>query len=320
MNKIVILDAFVACNGGIFLDGLEKLGNLVVYDRTPAELVTERAKDAFAIYTNKVLITEEIMRALPSLKFIGVLATGFNNVDIAAAKNLGITVCNVPAYSTESVVQSVFAHILNIMVDAERHSQSVKAGEWSTCPDFSYLLAPTEELFGKTIGIYGLGNIGSRVAEIAHVFGMNVTALTSKSQEKLPEYITKVSPEEFFSGSDIISLNAPLTKDNSGFICSKTLAMMKPTAILINTARGGLINEYDLDAALRQRKIFAAGLDVLCKEPPEADNPLLTNPYCRITPHIAWQSTTARRRLIEVSIDNLRKFIEGNPQNVVSNS
>lgn len=317
MRKIVILDAYVACSGGLSWKELEEYGEVIIYDRTAPEDVYDRCKDAFAVFTNKVVLTAEIIGKLPNLKFIGVLATGYNNVDIQAANNRGITVCNVPAYSTESVVQTVFAHLLNIYVNAETHSQSVKAGDWSECKDFSYLLAPTEELYGKRIGIYGLGNFGKRVAEIAHAFGMTVTALTSKSQSELPEYITKVSKEDFFSKSDIISLNAPLTADNKNFICEETLSLMKPETVLINTARGGLIDETALDKALRERKIFAAGLDVLCKEPSEATNPLLTNPYCRITPHIAWQSTTARNRLIHISAQNLKNFIEGNPQNVV---
>lgn len=317
MRKIVILDAYVACSGGLSWKELEEYGEVIIYDRTAPEDVYDRCKGAFAVFTNKVVLTAEIISKLPDLKYIGVLATGYNNVDIQAANSQGITVCNVPAYSTESVVQTVFAHLLNIYVNAEAHSQSVKAGDWSACKDFSYLLAPTEELYAKRIGIYGLGNIGKRVAEIAHAFGMTVTALTSKSQSKLPEYITKVSKEDFFSKSDIISLNAPLTADNKNFICEETLSLMKPETVLINTARGGLIDETALDKALRERKIFAAGLDVLCKEPPEATNPLLTNPYCQITPHIAWQSTTARKRLIHISAQNLKYFIEGNPQNVV---
>ena len=318
MKKIVILDAFVAAAGGLSWDEISQLGELTAYDRTEPQDTLNRCKGAFAVFTNKVLMTREIIQQLPELRFIGVLATGYNNVDIDAATEHGVTVCNVPAYSTESVVQTVFAHILNLMVDVERHSQSVKAGDWSNCTDFSYLLSPTEELFGKTLGIYGLGNIGRRVAEIAHAFGMKIIALTSKSQEQLPQYITRVNQSELFALSDVISLNAPLTADNANFICEGTLAMMKPTAVLINTARGGLIDESALDKALRSRRIFAAALDVLCKEPPSADNPLLSNPHCRITPHIAWQSTTARRRLISVSAQNLRAFLDGMPTNVIN--
>ena len=318
MKKIVILDAFVAAAGELSWDEISQLGELTTYDRTEPQDTLDRCRGAFAVFTNKVLMTREIIEQLPELRFIGVLATGYNNVDIDAATEHGVTVCNVPAYSTESVVQTVFAHILNLMVDVERHSQSVKAGDWSNCADFSYLLSPTEELFDKTLGIYGLGNIGRRVAEIAHAFGMKIIALTSKSQEQLPQYITRVNQSELFALSDVISLNAPLTADNANFICEGTLAMMKPTAVLINTARGGLIDESALDKALRDRRIFAAALDVLCKEPPSVDNPLLSNPYCRITPHIAWQSTTARRRLISVSAQNLRAFLDGMPTNVIN--
>lgn len=316
MKKIVILDSYVA-GKGLSWSGLSEIGELVEYPRTLPEQVLERSKGAFAIFTNKVLITREIMDALPDLRFIGVIATGYNNVDIRAAAEHGITVCNVPAYSTESVAQTVFAHLLNVLEDVERHSQSVSRGEWSRCEDFSYTLADFNELAALTIGIYGLGNIGRQVAKIANAFGMKVVALTSKEQSQLPEHITKVGREQFFAESDVISLNAPLSADNADFINEQTLAMMKPTAILVNTARGGLVDEVALDRALRERKIYAAALDVLRQEPPAADNPLLTNPYCRITPHIAWQSVTARRRLIDVCVKNLEAFVAGKPINVV---
>lgn len=286
-RKIVILDGYAANPGDLSWDSLKKFGTLEVYDRTSPEQILERAKGTFAIFTNKVVITAQIIESLPELKFIGILATGYNNVDIAAAKAHGIPVCNVPNYSSQSVVQTVFGHLLNITTQIERHAQSVAAGDWVKSPDFSYSLSPMRQIAGLTIGIYGLGNIGKEVAKIAHAFGMKVIALTSKEQTQLPEYITKVEKTEFFSQSDVLSLNAPLCADNHNFICRETLDLMKPTAIIINTARGGLVDEAALADALNNRKIAAAAVDVLSCEPPKEDNPLLSAQNCYITPHIA---------------------------------
>lgn len=317
MENIVVLDGYVANSGDLSWEPLKKLGNLTVYDRTPSNQVVERAADATAIIINKVNITAKLIEQLPKLRYIGLLATGFNNVDIAAARQRGITVTNVPAYSTDSVAQNIFAHLLNITNRISLHSESVKRGDWTRCTDFSYRLMTIEQLAGLTMGIYALGHIGLKVAEIAHAFGMNVIALTSKSQDQLPDYITKVDHDTLLKQSDVLSLNAPLTPDNRHFINRESLALMKPSAILLNASRGPLIDEKALDEALNKRQIAYAGLDVLEVEPALPDNPLLTNKYCEITPHIAWQSTAARTRLLESVISNLKHYLDGDPVNVV---
>lgn len=316
--KIVILDGYVANKGDLSWDGIAALGELTIYDRTRPELVVERAVDADAVFINKVVLDAQTLAQLPKLKFIGVMATGYNNVDVRVARDRGITVSNVPSYSTESVVQTIFAHILNITNAVALHDRSVHKGAWQHCRDFCYRLVPIIELCGHTIGIYGLGHIGTRVAEIAHAFGMNVTALTSKTPDRLPDYITPVTKDALFANSDVLVLCAPLADDNRHFVNASTLAMMKPTAILINTARGGLVDSKALAQALRDGKIAAAGIDVLETEPPTGDEPLLTAPNCYVTPHIAWQSDTARRRLVDVCTENLRAFCQGAPINVVN--
>lgn len=314
MKKIVILDGYVANSGDLSWDALNELGELTVYDRTaPAEVVA-RAKGADAIYTNKVLITDEVMEELPDLKFIGVLATGYNNVDIEAAHRRGITVCNVPAYSTDSVAQLVFAHLLHIINSIGDYAASVNRGEWAGNRDFSYRLSAFSELAGMTMGIIGMGNIGRRVAAIALAFGMKV--ITNSGRE-LPEGVERVGLDELFRTSDVISLNSALTPATKGIINREALAMMKPTAIIINTSRGPLVDEEALAEALRERRIAGAGIDVLCEEPPRSGSPLINCPNCFVTPHIAWQSSQARRRLVDISIENLRKFSTGEPQNVV---
>lgn len=315
--RIVVVDGYVANSGDLSWDALAALGELTVYDRTSPDQLIDRCRDAYAVITNKVVIDAAAIDALQSLRYIGVLATGYNNVDIDAARRAGVTVCNVPAYSTASVAQTVFALLLAITNRVESYSASVHAGDWSRCADFSYRLGPIEELDGLTMAVYGLGNIGSRVAAIAHAFGMKVISFTSKQQDALPPYIEKVSRDEMFGRADVLSLNAPLAADNRHFVCEETLALMKPTAILINTARGGLVDEHALASALREHRIAAAGIDVTDCEPPKADNPLLSLDNCIITPHIAWQSTGARRRLLAVTADNLAAFIDGHPQNVV---
>lgn len=318
MNKIVVLDAFVANSGDLSWDALYKLGNVEIYDRTSQDELEERCKGAYALFTNKVVLSGQLLRSLPDLKFIGVLATGYNNIDINVARELGITVCNVPNYSTYSVSQLVFAHLLNIVNGVGQYVESVRNGAWCKCADFSYRLSNISELHGLTMAIYGLGHIGSEVAKIADAFGMNVISFTSKSQEQLPEYIEKVSKEDMFKRADVLSLNAPLSADNVNFINAETISLMKPSAILINTARGGLVDEDALAEALNTGTIAAAALDVLSNEPPLASNPLLSAKNCYITPHIAWQSSHARADLLRISIDNLQAFIAGKPQNVVN--
>ena len=316
-RSIVVLDGYVANSGDLSWDALAQLGRLMVYERTSPAQIVDRCRGAFAVFTNKVVLDAQTIGMLPDLKFIGVLATGYNNVDIQAARRAGITVCNVPAYSTASVVQTVFALLMALTNRVETYAASVARGDWTACRDFSYRLSPVEELDGLTMGVYGLGNIGSRVAQTAAVFGMKVISFTSKTQQQLPPYIEKVSRDQLFSRSDVLSLNAPLTADNTAFVCAETLALMKPSAILINTARGGLVDEQALAEALRSGKIRAAGLDVLCSEPPKADCPLIGLDNCLITPHIAWQSTAARRRLLQISASNLAAFLSGHPTNIV---
>ena len=314
MEKIVILDGYVANSGDLSWDALKEFGELTVYDRSAPDEVLERAKEASVIYTNKVVITDEIMEALPKLKFIGVLATGYNNVDVEAARRRGIAVCNVPAYSTESVAQVVFAHLLNIVNGIADYAASVNSGEWSENRDFSYRLRPFAELSGMTMGIIGMGNIGRRVAEIARAFGMKVI---TNSRRELPEGVRRVELEDLFRESDVISLNSALTPATKNIINREALAMMKPTAILINTSRGPLVDEDALAEALREGKIADAGIDVLCEEPPRSGSPLIGCERCFISPHIAWQSSQARERLINISCDNLKAFCEGTPQNLV---
>ena len=314
MEKIIILDGYVANSGDLSWEPLKELGELTVHDRTAPGEVVERVKDATAIYTNKVLITDEVMEALPKLKFIGVLATGYNNVDIEAAHRRGITVCNVPAYSTDSVAQLVFAHLLNIVNSIGDYAASVNSGEWAGNRDFSYRLRPFGELAGQTMGIIGMGNIGRRVAAVAQAFGMKV--ITNSGRE-LPDGVERVSLDELFRQSDVISLNSALTPATEGIISREALALMKPTAIIINTSRGPLIDETALADALREGRIAAAGIDVLCEEPPRKGSPLIGCPRCFVTPHIAWQSSQARQRLVDISIGNLRQFLDGKPQNRV---
>ena len=313
--KIVILDAFTANPGDLSWSQLEELGQLVVYDRTDASETVARAADAEVVLTNKVMITSEIMAQLPNLRYIGVLATGYNVVDVSEAHKRGIIVTNVPAYSTESVAQMVFAHLLTATNRTEHYAIQNRAGRWSASPDFSYTDTPLTELAGKTFGIVGLGNIGQRVAQIALAFGMKVKAMTSKTT--LPTNIQKASLQELLSTSDFISLHCPLTDTTRHLINRDTLKLIKPTAILINTGRGPLVDDQALAQTLIDGRLTAYCADVLTNEPPTTDNPLLNLPNAYITPHIAWATTEARSRLIKVAIDNVRSFISGNPQNVV---
>ena len=315
--NIVILDGYSANPGDLSWKELESLGNVTVYDRTsPSETVT-RAAEAEVVLTNKVVIGRGEMAQLPHLKYIGVLATGYNVVDIEAAHERGITVTNVPAYSTESVAQMVFAHLLTVTNRIEHYAIANREGRWSSNPDFCYWDFPHMELSGKTFGIIGLGNIGQRVAAIAHAFGMRVCAYTSKSENQLPSYVEKKSMEEILSACDVISLHCPLTPDTRHLINSQTLQKMKPSAILINTGRGPLIDDQAVADALAEGRLAAFCADVLTEEPPKATNPLLAQPNAFTTPHIAWASTEARIRLLNVAIDNVRSFLSGHPQNVV---
>jgi glycerate dehydrogenase len=317
MMNIVILDGYSANPGDLSWEELKTLGNVTVYDRTSPSETVKRAAEADIVLTNKVVIGRGEIAQLPHLKYVGVLATGYNVVDIEAAHERGITVTNVPAYSTESVAQMVFAHLLTVTNRTEYYAQENRKGRWTNNKDFCYWDFSHMELSGKLFGIIGLGNIGQRVAAIAHAFGMRVCAFTSKPEDQLPSYVEKKSLGEIFSESDIISLHCPLTPDTRHLINSETLQTMKPSAILINTGRGPLIDDQAVADALAEGRLAAFCADVLTEEPPKADNPLLKQPNAFTTPHIAWASTEARIRLLQVAIDNVRAFLNGHPQNVV---
>ena len=313
--KIVILDGFTANPGDLSWAELEALGQVTVYERTlPSETVA-RAAEADMVLTNKVVVSREVIDQLPHLKYIGVLATGYNVVDIEAAHQRGIIVTNVPAYSTESVAQMVFAHLLTVTNRTEHYAQENRQGRWSRNADFCYWDFSHMELAGKTFGIVGLGNIGRRVAEIALAFGMKVKAVSSKTT--LPAGIEKVSLEALLATADVLSLHCPLTDSTRHLINADTLAKMKSSAILINTGRGPLIDDQAVADALADGRLAAFCADVLTQEPPLADNPLLKQPNAFITPHIAWASKEARVRLIQVATNNVRAFLSGTPQNVV---
>ena len=316
--KIVILDGYTANPGDLSWDELKELGDLTVYDRTRPEETIARCKGADIVLTNKVVMSREVMEALPTLRYIGVLATGYNVVDIEAAREQGIIVTNVPAYSTESVAQMVFAHLLTVTNRTEHYAILNREGRWSTNSDFCYWDTELTELAGKTFGIVGLGNIGNRVAQIALAFGMKVKALTSKASEALPAGIEKASLEELLSTSDVVSLHCPLTDSTRQMINGQTLRLMKRSAILINTGRGPLVDDQAVADALEGGRLAAFCADVLTEEPPKADNPLLKQPNAFITPHIAWATREARSRLIQVATDNVRSFLSGKAINVVS--
>lgn len=315
--QIVILDSYTANPGDLSWQAFNDIGELTVYDRTQPEEIIERAKHAEIVLTNKVCLREQEIEQLPNLKYIGVLATGYNVVDIDAARQHGIVVTNVPAYSTESVAQMVFAHLLTVTNRTEHYARLNREGKWTACPDFCYWDTELTELAGKTFGIVGLGNIGNRVATIALALGMKVVAYTSKSADSLPLGITKLTMEELLTQSDVLSLHCPLTPETHQLINRQTLQKMKPKAILINTGRGPLVNDQDVAAALSEHRLRAYCADVLSEEPPRTDNPLLKCENAFITPHIAWATKEARTRLIDVAISNVIAFIEGNPMNVV---
>ena len=316
--KIVVLDGYALNPGDLSWDEMKLLGELEIYDRTSPEQVLERSIGAEALITNKTVLTSDHMDALPNLKYIGVLATGYNVVDINAAKEHNIVVTNIPAYSTQSVAQMVFAHLLNITQRVGYYSKENTNGRWAKNQDFCYWDTNLIELAGKKIGIVGFGNIGQATARIALAMGMKVLAYTSKNQADLPTGILKVDLDELFFASDVISLHCPLTPETKELVNTKRLNMMKKNAILINTGRGPLINEKDLADALNKESIAGAGLDVLSTEPPLADNPLLTAKNCFITPHIAWATYEARTRLMQIAIDNLKSYMEGNIINNVA--
>lgn len=316
--KTVILDGYTANPGDLSWEPLKEIGELTVYDSTRAEKTVERAKDAEIVLTNKVCLRRAEIEQLPKLKYIGVLATGYNVVDVEAARDKGIVVTNVPAYSTESVAQMVFAHLLTVTNRTEHYAVLNRKGKWASCPYFCYWDTQLTEIAGKKIGIVGLGNIGARVAAIANAFGMSVLAYTSKGQQELPPYVRKVEMAELLAESDVVSLHCPLTADTHHLIDSQTLRGMKPSAILINTGRGPLVCQQDVADALKSKSLGAYCADVLCEEPPQADNPLLKCDNAYITPHIAWATKEARVRLVDVAVENVRAFVNNSPQNIVS--
>ena len=309
--KIVVLDGYALNPGDLSWTGMEALGELTVYERTSPSEVLERSAGAEVLITNKTVITAEHMVALPQLKYIGVLATGYNVVDIDEARNRGIVVTNIPAYSTASVAQMVFAHMLNITQRVGYYATENANGRWTNSVDFCYWDTDLVELDGKKMGIVGLGNIGRATARIALAFGMEVLVVTSKEQSALPEGMKKVTLDELFAQSDVVSLHCPLTPDTKEMVNAARLQTMKPSAILINTGRGPLVNEQDLADALNEGRIAAAGLDVLSVEPSVTGNPLLGARNCFITPHIAWATKEARIRLMDIAVNNLKSYQEG---------
>ena len=317
--KIVILDAHTTNPGDLDWSPLAALGSLTVYDRTAASSLRERAAGAEAVLSNKTVLDAATIAALPDLRYVGLLSTGTNVIDLAAAANRGITVTNVPGYSTPGVAQAVFALLLELTNRTGHHSEEVRRGRWTASPDFCWWDGDLIELEGLTLGIVGYGAIGRRVAAIGRAFGMQVLA-TSRSRQpgSGEDGVSFTSLDDLFTGADVVSLHCPLTPETDGLVNADRLARMKPTAYLINTARGGLVVEADLADALNSHRLAGAGVDVLSQEPPPAGNPLLTAANCVISPHIAWATRNARRRLIDEVAANMRAFLEGQPRNVVS--
>lgn len=315
--KIVVLDGYAANPDDLSWEPLKEWGKLTVYDRTSAEDLIKRAQDADMVLTNKCRLKEEELRQLPRLKYIGELATGYNNIDIEYAHRHGIVVSNIPSYSTESVVQMTFAHIFNITNQVSHYASEVRAGRWSRNPDFCYWDTPLRELAGRMLGIVGLGHIGMRVAQVAHCLGMDVFALTSKEKDQLPVGVQKTTLEGLLGVSDILTLHCPLSSDTYHLINEERLAMMHEGAVLINTSRGALVDEKAVADALASGHLLAYGADVMSKEPPRADNPLLSQARAYLTPHIAWATFEARQRLMKIAVENVKAFVEGHPQNVI---
>jgi len=316
--NITILDGHALNPGDLNWSRFEKFGNLTVYPRSAPELVVERAADSEILFTNKVTFDETVLSQLPKLKYIGIFATGYNVVDVEAARRRGITVTNIPKYSTDSVVQLTFAHLLNLTFKLSEHTESVRNGDWCRSIDFCYWNAPLIELFGLTFGVIGYGAIGKKVANLAEAFGMNVIAYAPRLLPGERDGAVRfVDFDELLKTSDVVSLHCPLKEDNHGMIDAAGLAKMKPTAFLLNLSRGALLNEAAVAEALNTGRIAGAGLDVLSTEPPSPTNPLLRANNCFITPHIAWGTLAARQRMLQIALLNLQAFLDGKPQNVV---
>ena len=317
--KIVVLDGVTLNPGDLSWEGLTEQGELTVYDRTLPEQVIERIGDAEAVFTNKTLLPREYIFACPNICFIGVLATGYNVVDIGAAREKNIPVCNIPTYGTVSVAQFATALLLELCHGVGRHSDDVRSGTWARSTDFCYWLSPQIELEGKTLGLIGFGRIGQAFARIAQALGMNILVHDKVVNKDLESATLKyVSLDELYANADAISLHCPLFDDNKGMINKGSIAKMKPGVMLINNSRGPLINEQDLADALKSGRVGGAALDVLSSEPPKADNPLLSAPNCIVTPHISWATAEARGRLMRIAVENLISFKNGKPQNVVN--
>lgn len=311
--KICILDGYSLNPGDLDWSPVERLGDVTLFDRTSADKIVERAADADIVLTNKVPFSADTLRQLPRLRFICVLATGYNIIDTEAAARQGVVVANIPAYSTMSVAQMAFAHILNITNHVASYAREVADGKWTNCPDFCFWDSALTELAGKTMGIVGLGNTGMATARIAVALGMKVVALTSKSADTLPEGITPAPLDDVLASADVVSLHCPLTPSTRHLINAASIAKMKPSAILINTGRGPLVDEQAVADALNGRRLAAFGADVLSQEPPRGDNPLLSARNCFLTPHIAWATLEARTRLMSTATENVRQFIAGEP-------
>lgn len=311
--KICILDGYSLNPGDLDWSPVERLGDVTLFDRTPADKIVERAADADIVLTNKVPFSADTLRQLPRLRFICVLATGYNIIDTEAAARQGVVVANIPAYSTMSVAQMAFAHILNITNHVASYAREVADGKWTNCPDFCFWDSALTELTGKTMGIVGLGNTGMATARIAVAMGMKVVAMTSKSADTLPEGITPAPLDDVLASADVVSLHCPLTPSTRHLINAASIAKMKPSAILINTGRGPLVDEQAVADALNGGRLAAFGADVLSQEPPRGDNPLLSARNCFLTPHIAWATLEARTRLMSTATENVRQFITGEP-------
>lgn len=318
MSKIVVLDGYTLCPGDLTWDSLYALGDVTVYDRTPADQVIERIGDAPIVLTNKTVITREVMAACPQMRYIGVLATGYNVVDLAAAGEFGVTVTNVPAYSTQAVAQHTMALLLHSASRVALHDQQVKAGEWVKSPDFCFYAAPMQELAGKTLGVIGFGSIGRAVARAAQALGMEIIVYTrTQRPEQLGEGMRFVTLDELFAKSDVITLHCPLTAENKGIIGESAIASMKPGVRVINTARGPLVDSEAMAAALKTGRVACYMADVMDVEPPKANNPLLSAPNTVITPHVAWAPVETRARLLDIAVGNVKAFMDGAPRNVV---
>ena len=311
--KICILDGYSLNPGDLDWSPVERLGDVTLFDRTPADKIVERAADADIVLTNKVPFSADTLRQLPRLRFICVLATGYNIIDTEAAARQGVVVANIPAYSTMSVAQMAFAHILNITNHVASYAREVADGKWTNCPDFCFWDSALTELAGKTMGIVGLGNTGMSTARIAVAMGMKVVAMTSKSADTLPEEITPAPLDDVLASADVVSLHCPLTPSTRHLINAASIAKMKPSAILINTGRGPLVDEQAVADALNGGRLAAFGADVLSQEPPRGDNPLLSARNCFLTPHIAWATLEARTRLMSTATENVRQFVAGKP-------